>query len=681
MKRGGLRQQLLATLLLTTLLALVIALGTLITYDLSVFHRTLLDDLQTQAELLGHMTAPALSFDDRHLAQENLGLLKLRPHVRAAAIYDADGHLFASYEAAGRHDVLPALPGQEGISVNDGEARLFNRVTNNGSVLGTVYLSADYTLTARLLSYAGMAIVITVLALLVAVLVMGRLVRLALLPLVDVATVARDVSSRRDYSRRASKTTSDEVGDLVDSFNNMLAEIESRTRALEASYQEVARESHQRERAQQEVLNLNADLEHRVHERTLALEMSNGELALAKEAAEKANQAKSAFLSSMSHELRTPLNAILGFAQLMESDSVPLTNDLVQEFAGHILKAGEHLLALINDVLNLAKIEAGGMTLSLETVALTDMFRECELMLAPMASTRDVHLYFPPDAREQVIADRTRLKQVLLNLISNAIKYNRELGSVVINCMLTEDRQVRVLVQDTGPGLRPDQLAALFQPFNRLGQEAGPQEGTGIGLVLTKRLVELMKGSIGVSSTVGCGSLFWIELPAHSQPAPIDTEPDPLPPPTDRDLPTLLYVEDNPANLKLVEEIIRLRGDLRLLAAPDGHLGVELAFAHRPRLILMDINLPGMSGIEALKLLQGSTKTAHIPVIALTANAMPRDIERGLEAGFFRYLTKPINIHEFAAAVDAALSASGRTAEVRPTAAGGGSGTDPAGPA
>jgi CheY-like chemotaxis protein len=245
----------------------------------------------------------------------------------------------------------------------------------------------------------------------------------------------------------------------------------------------------------------------------------------------------------------------------------------------------------------------------------------------------------------------------MLNLLSNAIKYNRHGGAVMVEARPAEANFVRITVQDTGPGLRPDQVARLFQPFNRLGQEGGTEEGTGIGLVVTKRLVELMGGRIGATSSVGVGSVFWFELPAaeatHVTLAPAAV---PLPTPKPGATHTLLYVEDNPANLRLVEEIVRHRPDLDLISAPDAHTGIELAKARLPDAILMDLNLPGMSGTDAFRELRANPRTTRIPVLALTANAMPRDVEQGLALGFFRYLTKPINIDEFTEAVNTALA-------------------------
>ena len=383
------------------------------------------------------------------------------------------------------------------------------------------------------------------------------------------------------------------------------------------------------------------------------------ELTNAKAAAEKANLAKSEFLSSMSHELRSPLNAILGFAQLMESGS-PLPTPTQKESIGQILKAGWYLLELINEVLDLALIESGKLSLSLESVSLVDVMLECQAMIEPQAQKSGIRMTFPPsDCPFYIKADRTRLKQVLINLLSNAIKYNREGGTVIVECAASTATLLRISVQDTGEGLSPEKLVQLFQPFNRLGQEANA-EGTGIGLVVSKRLVELMGGEIGAESTVGVGSVFWIELNLAAEPQADVGAAEPLVPiqahvPHGAALRTLLYVEDNPANLNLVEQLIARRSDIRLLTAVDGTRGIALARVHQPEVILMDINLPGISGIQALKILRADAATAHIPIVALSANAMPRDIKKGLEAGFFRYLTKPIRVNEFMEALDVAL--------------------------
>ncbi len=392
----------------------------------------------------------------------------------------------------------------------------------------------------------------------------------------------------------------------------------------------------------------------------LTLQENNVELERARAAAEKANLAKSDFLSSMSHELRSPLNAILGFAQLINSDSPPPTPSQIT-YVNEILHAGWYLLELINEILDLAQIESGKMALSREPTSLSEVLLECQAMIEPQAQKRGIKMVFPSTPIPCFVdADRTRLKQVLINLLSNAIKYNQANGTVVVECSLGNRERTRVSIRDTGAGLTRDMLAQLFQPFNRLGQERSAVEGTGIGLVMSKRLVELMGGTIGVESTVGSGSVFWFELNATVEPQlelNVQEAPAVEAPRVQRGvlLRTLLYVEDNPANLKLIEQLIKRRPDIRLLSAPDGSYGIELARANEPEVILMDINLPGISGIQALKLLREDPITALIPVIALSANAMPRDIEKGLQAGFFRYLTKPIKMNEFMDTLDTAL--------------------------
>lgn len=391
-----------------------------------------------------------------------------------------------------------------------------------------------------------------------------------------------------------------------------------------------------------------------------ALEAKHAELLNAKIVAEKANLAKSEFLSSMSHELRSPLNAILGFAQLMDSDIPPPT--LAQKASlDQILHAGWYLLELVNEILDLAVIESGKLSLSPEPVLLAEVLADCYAMIEPQAEKRSIKLHFPKaDMPLFVQADRVRLKQVLLNLLSNAIKYNLLGGTVTVTCATSAPGRTRIEVRDTGHGLAPDLLRLLFQPFNRLGQENSAEDGTGIGLVMSKLLVELMGGSIGVESAVGVGSLFWFELStatpqvlSNQDSAPMRLEPPQVP--ADPRRRTLLYVEDNPANLALVEQLVARRPDLHLLSAGNAILGMEIVRDQRPDLILMDINLPGINGFQALEQLRQDPLTLAIPVIAVSANAMVGDISKGLEAGFFRYITKPINVVEFMEALDIAL--------------------------
>jgi len=377
--------------------------------------------------------------------------------------------------------------------------------------------------------------------------------------------------------------------------------------------------------------------------------------------ADKANLAKSEFLSGMSHELRSPLNAVLGFAQLIETGT-PAPTPGQQASLEQILRGGWYLLTLINEILDLSLVESGKLSLSMEPVSLSEELLDYQSMIDPQAQKAGIRVSFASfDSPCFVQADRTRLKQVIVNLLSNAIKYNRASGSVEVTCSTPTAGRIRISVIDTGPGLSENKLSQLFQPFNRLGQESGPQEGTGIGLVVCKRLVEMMGGEIGVHSRVGMGSEFWFELNLAVAPqTAVAGEASELAQAQVQDeaeVHTVLYIEDNPANMELVERLVERRSDLRLLKAGNGSSGIALARMHLPQVILMDINLPGINGFQALKILREDPATQHIPVLALSANAMPHDIQAGLAAGFFRYLTKPIKIVELMQAFDVALEA------------------------
>jgi len=367
-----------------------------------------------------------------------------------------------------------------------------------------------------------------------------------------------------------------------------------------------------------------------------------------KKRAELANAAKSDFLSSMSHELRTPLNAILGHAQILGFDKDLLSeNQLVS--VDEILKGGNHLLELINDMLDLAKIEAGKLNVTVEEISLSEVIEECLSLTSVLAQDAGIAIDYGHPEQYAVITDRFRLKQILINYISNAIKYNHPNGLIQISYEPQTENKLRICVSDNGIGLDNDQLEKVFSSFERLGAEYSPIEGSGIGLSLSKKLAELIGASVGVTSTKGEGSKFWIDvdyIKEHIPSTPLKaTIPTSLADREKEQSQTILYIEDNEANLKLIEKIIKMKTSYTFISAPDGKSGIDSAVIHRPDLILLDINLPGIDGFEVLARLR--TKLESLPpIIAVSANVMPKDIEKGFKAGFDDYITKPFDLSQ-----------------------------------
>jgi nitrogen-specific signal transduction histidine kinase/CheY-like chemotaxis protein len=384
----------------------------------------------------------------------------------------------------------------------------------------------------------------------------------------------------------------------------------------------------------------NARVEEEVRQRSM-------ELREAKEAADKANAAKSEYLSRMSHELRTPLNAILGFAQLLELEDL---GEEQRENLHFILSAARHLLALINEVLDIAAIEAGRLPLSLEPVAVADVVAETVSLIRPLADQHQVLLVSPSqEFQVHVLGDRQRLKQILLNLLSNAVKYNRQGGRVELECSPAEGDRLRLEVLDTGPGIAPEAIDQLFVPFERLGVEESGVEGAGLGLPLSRRLAEAMGGTLEVATTVGQGSRFWVELPVaegqveraeRKQELEMPAAPEPESPLT------VLYIEDNLSNLQLVERVLSRRPGVRLISAMRPQLGLELAAEHDPDLILLDLHLPDMPGQEVFRRLQAEPRTAQVPVVVLSADARPSLIDELLGQGVRAFMTKPLDVKE-----------------------------------
>ncbi|HEV3225948.1 MAG TPA: ATP-binding protein [Acidimicrobiales bacterium] len=397
-----------------------------------------------------------------------------------------------------------------------------------------------------------------------------------------------------------------------------------------------------------------------VDERTATLRRTMTELEAARTNAEAANQAKSEFLSRMSHELRTPLNAVLGFAQVLELGDL---TDPQRQAVTQISKGGQHLLELINDVLDISRIETGNLTLSSEPVLVADVVDDVLDLVEPLAAQRDIRCTAARGDGEvtYVLADRQRLKQILLNLLANAVKYNHQGGAVTISCEPADDGRLRINVTDTGPGIPADRRDRLFEPFDRLGAEQTGVEGAGIGLAFSRRLAEAMDGVLDVNTVEGEGSTFWIELQRTESPVERHERTSggtAVAPPasfTDQRY-TVLYVEDNLANVKLIEHVLDYRPDVHLITAMQGRLGIELALQHRPELILLDLHLPDVGGETVLSELRAHGDTATTPIIVLTADATERQHTRLLAAGATAYLTKPIDVRQLLELVDQQLA-------------------------
>jgi len=640
----SIKRKLTLIMMLTSSIALILSSVGFLIYDLVSFRHLLTQDLMTQAEIIGYNSAGAMEFKDEPAATATLSALTAKEDIVTAVLYRPDGKIFAYYFRG--KTTLPAyLPSHlqgKGYRFEAGYLEVFHDVTLNGERVGTLFLQSDmrqWSMRAR--RYAGILIIFVLVSGLFAFFVSSKLQGLISNPILHLEDTMRMVSTNKNYAVRAVKSYGDEIGRLIDGFNTMLSEIQQRDTRLQSTNgelktrtQELEEEIFHRKQTQEELLN-------------------------AKHAAEEANRAKSTFLANMSHELRTPLNAIIGYSEMLEEetrDSGKIEN--VQDLR-KIQASGKHLLSLINDVLDLSKIEAGKMVLHLETFEVSQVIEEMVTTLQPAAAKNgnSIHVQLANNVN-MMRADITKVRQILFNLLSNACKFTDH-GSVSVNVeqIKVEDRDwIQFQVRDNGIGISARQKQNLFQEFAQADASiARKYGGTGLGLAITHRFVQMMKGQIGVESEIGQGAVFTVGLPAQVVIETADSAPSEsasklaaVPAETKTGLETILVIDDDPSVRDLMSRFLT-RLDFRVVAAANGEEGIRLAKQFHPLLITLDVVMPDCDGWAVLKKLKSDSELAEIPVIMVT---IVDNEAMGLDLGASNYLIKPVDRDRLAVLVE-----------------------------
>ena len=640
----SIKRKLMLITMLTSSIALLLSSASFLIYDLISFRHLLTQDLATQAEIIGYNSAAAMAFKDEPAATATLAALTAKDDIVAAVLYSPDGKMFAHYFRTEKSlpEVLPHGSQGKGHRFDNGYLEVFQDVTLNGEHLGTLFLQSDmrqWSLRAK--RYASIFFVFVFVSGFFALLVSSKLQRVISRPILHLEDTIRMVSANKNYEVRAIKTYGDEIGRLIDGFNTMLSEIQHRDSALRSANDQLKTRTN--------------ELEEEITHRRRAQE----ELLKAKHAAEEASRAKSAFLANMSHELRTPLNAIIGYSEMLEEETQELGRIETVQDLQKIQAAGKHLLALINDVLDLSKIEAGKMGLHLETFDVTGLIEEIVTTLEPAATKNGNKVRV--NMSEQVgmmRADITKVRQILFNLLSNACKFtDRGTVSIDVNQNTTEGQEwVCFRVSDTGIGITKQQKENLFKEFAQADTSISRKYGgTGLGLAITHRFVQLMKGRISVESDPGKGSTFTVYLPTEvridaPEPVQSDTasESREKSPQDKIDRDTVLVIDDDAAVRDLMSRFLGKLG-LNVIAVPSGEEGVRLAKQVRPLVITLDVILPDCDGWSVPNKLKADPELAKIPVIMVT---IVDNEAMGFDLGASNYLIKPVDRERLAVLIE-----------------------------
>ncbi|MGV3754922.1 MAG: response regulator [Verrucomicrobiota bacterium] len=622
--------------MLTSVITLLIACGAIVGYEEYTFRQAKVQKLGSLAELAKDKSTLVLVGKGGDQKDRNpFEYLRNEPTILAACLYGSDNELVAKYLPEQGNEFLPREPSKVRYRFDDNALYLFEPVVYNGKQLGTVYIKADLTerFTDRLMQYAKIVLASSLIACLMALLFSFKLQRIITDPILELARTAKTVSEKRDYSVRARKSSEDEIGQMIEAFNRMLADIQQRDTELQAA----------NKRAEE----ANAQLEQRVEERTAELKQATSEAQNAKEAAEVANQTKSAFLANMSHELRTPLNAIIGYSEMLKEEAQDLGEEAFVDDLNKVHSAGKHLLGLINDVLDISKIESGKMDLYLENFDIAQLVREVSNTITPLIAknSNKLEMVFP-DGIGLMYADQTKVRQGLFNLLSNASKFTSN-GTIRLEALRVnaEGKEwVHFKVSDTGIGMTQEQMDRLFQAF--VQADAGTTKkfgGTGLGLAITRHFSRMMGGDTTVASEFKKGSTFTIRLPARVEASAPEAPVQQVKPAgevaVEPNAGKVLVIDDDPTIHDLLKRLLQRQG-FKVSGVQSGREGLKQAREINPDVIILDVMMPEMDGWNVLSSLKNDPVLSEIPVVMLS---MIEDKHMGFALGAADYLTKPID--------------------------------------